>query len=296
MKKAIIIAIISLFTGRFTATAQVSISADGSPPDSSAMLDIQSTGKGVLIPRMTKAQRAAISSPATGLMVYQIDVTPGFYFYSGSAWSMMDDPCGRYIIRYGDLNYHTVRIGSQCWLKENLNIGILSNSQTDNGIIEKFCPGGSETYCTLYGGNYQWNEMMQYGTSQGAQGICPSGWHVPTDGEWVILAMSMDSYMGSCYSCFGLGTGETGFDAGKNMKSNLDYWPTPLSNGDLMGFSALPAGSDTYGGTGEYAYFWTSTTIYGSSAWFRSLADNINTVYRNSKQKTQAFSVRCIRD
>ena len=57
-------------------------------PDNSAQLDLSSTGKGLLIPRMNKVQRNAIASPATGLLVYQTDSTPGFYYYSGT-WALL---------------------------------------------------------------------------------------------------------------------------------------------------------------------------------------------------------------
>jgi trimeric autotransporter adhesin len=74
-------------------SAQVGINTDGSVPDNSAMLDVKSTTKGVLIPRMTLAQRIAIASPANGLMIYQTDNTPGFYYNSGiatiPAWVMV---------------------------------------------------------------------------------------------------------------------------------------------------------------------------------------------------------------
>ena len=62
----------------------VGISVDGSTPDNSAMLDIKSTSGGLLIPRMTKSQRDAISSPATSLIIYQTDNTPGFYYNAGT--------------------------------------------------------------------------------------------------------------------------------------------------------------------------------------------------------------------
>ena len=62
----------------------VGISVDGSTPDNSAMLDIKSTSSGLLIPRMTLAQRNAISSPAAGLLIYQTDNTPGFYYNAGT--------------------------------------------------------------------------------------------------------------------------------------------------------------------------------------------------------------------
>ena len=62
----------------------VGINTDGSTPDNSAMLDIKSTSGGLLIPRMTKSQRDAISSPATSLIIYQTDNTPGFYYNAGT--------------------------------------------------------------------------------------------------------------------------------------------------------------------------------------------------------------------
>ena len=69
------------------ASAQgVAFNASGAAADASAMVDVSSTSKGMLIPRMTNAQINAISSPATGLMVYQTDGTPGFYYYNGSSW------------------------------------------------------------------------------------------------------------------------------------------------------------------------------------------------------------------
>jgi hypothetical protein len=67
--------------------SQVGINGDGSSPNSSAMLDVKSTQGGILLPRMTNAQRNAISAPATGLMIYQTDLLSGFYYYNGTSWS-----------------------------------------------------------------------------------------------------------------------------------------------------------------------------------------------------------------
>jgi hypothetical protein len=72
----------------------VGVNTDGSSPDASSILDVKSTDKGILIPRMTAAQRGAIASPATGLMVYQTDATAGFYYYSGTAWVQAIGPAG----------------------------------------------------------------------------------------------------------------------------------------------------------------------------------------------------------
>ena len=77
---------ISLDLGAITPSS-ISVNESQTPADASAVLDVTSTDKGILIPRMTQAQRDAISSPAEGLMVYQTDGTAGFYYYNGTAWT-----------------------------------------------------------------------------------------------------------------------------------------------------------------------------------------------------------------
>ena len=73
------------------AISQVSINTNGTDPDGSAMLDVESTTSGMLVPRMTQTERNAINGGtfATGLLIYQTDNTPGFYYYDGSAWQMI---------------------------------------------------------------------------------------------------------------------------------------------------------------------------------------------------------------
>ena len=84
-KNNILIIIVIILNYNASLMAQVGINT--TTPDPSSMLDIQSTAKGLLIPRMTLVERNNISSPAQGLMVYQTDNTPGFYYYNGSTWS-----------------------------------------------------------------------------------------------------------------------------------------------------------------------------------------------------------------
>ncbi len=89
MKKFTLIILAILICSISYLQAQVAINTTGLPPDNSAMLDVASETSGVLIPRMTIVQRDAISSPATGLMIYQIDNTPGFYYFDGTLWKLI---------------------------------------------------------------------------------------------------------------------------------------------------------------------------------------------------------------
>jgi hypothetical protein len=97
-------------------TAQVAINTDGSLPDNSAMLDVKSTEKGMLFPRMTLAQRNAIASPAPGLTVFQTDNTPGYYFNSGTSgspiWSIVGSGSGWSITGNSGTNPTTNFIGT----------------------------------------------------------------------------------------------------------------------------------------------------------------------------------------
>ncbi|MEI7485624.1 MAG: PEGA domain-containing protein, partial [Ignavibacteriota bacterium] len=86
-------------------------------------------------------------------------------------------------ITYANKIYNIVKTGSQCWLKENLDIGMMIDGKQDavnNGKIEKYCYDNDPDNCAKYGGLYQWNEAMAYSTNPGSKGICPDGWHIPT--------------------------------------------------------------------------------------------------------------------
>ena len=87
--------------------------------------------------------------------------------------------CGDILVdERDDQIYNTVQIGSQCWMAENLNVGTMISgldAMYNNGVIEKYCYNNDPLNCNIYGGLYQWNEMMHYSTQQGIQGICPAG-------------------------------------------------------------------------------------------------------------------------
>lgn len=87
MKKVIVLLYLTFIISATSFAQNVAINTDGSQPNGSAILDVKSTTKGLLVPRMLATEKAAIASPANGLLIYQTDVTAGFYYYNGSAWT-----------------------------------------------------------------------------------------------------------------------------------------------------------------------------------------------------------------
>ena len=213
-------------------------------------------------------------------------------------------PCpGTPTITYEGQVYNTIQIFSQCWLKENLNIGTMipgTQEMSNNSLIEKYCYNNEEDSCTKYGGLYQWGEIMLYTSQQGVQGICPSGWHLPTDEEWKVLEGAVDSQYGIGGPEWDIDLLYRGFDAGLNLKS-MSGWTGSGSNGtDLFGFSGLPGSFRDIDGyfyyVGGYAVWWSSTEDIPTNAWYRTLTYEGPGVFRSNYLKEDGYSVRCLRD
>ena len=212
--------------------------------------------------------------------------------------------CGdQYIDARNSQTYNTVSIGTQCWLGENLNVGIRingTNSQTDNDTIEKYCYNDIEDNCNIYGGLYQWDEMMQYVETQdeGVQGICPDGWYLPTDNQWCGLLWSVNSGGVSCEAIGWIGT-----DAGGNLKeTGTTHWIAPNTGAtNSSGFTALPGGErDTIGSFSNLGY-WGScwSTKWGEwpdHRYYHGLFNNDQRVLHDFYPRDYGFSVRCLRD
>jgi uncharacterized protein (TIGR02145 family) len=207
--------------------------------------------------------------------------------------------CGNSLIDTRDGKFYlTVLIGTQCWMAENLNVGTKINStaggyqQTDNDTIEKYCYNNDVANCAIYGGLYEWTEAMQYLTTEGAQGICPNGWHIPTDGEWTILTNFLGGESVAGGKMKSTGTIEAG--------TGLWYSPNTGATNE-SGFTGLPAGfrhfSNGYFGTlGFYGRFWSSSQYLMYYAWYRSLDYSYANVTRSYYSKVYGFSVRCLKD
>jgi len=296
----------------YTAQGAVAVFDFPTTPEESAILDVSSDSKGMLIPRMTNEQIAAISDPADGLQVYNTTAGRIYIFVAqdncwrevsygtGAIYFQTFETCGDVLTDTRDGQaYSTIDINGQCWMAENLNYGTMISTgsyQNNNGTPEKYCLNNSTAYCDNLGGLYQWNEMMNYTSTAGGQGICPDGWHVPTDTEWYTLENFVDPTINNPNA-----TGWRGNTAGKKLKSSVSggssyNWASGNTGTNESGFTALPSGyrnsSGYSSGTTQLGTFWTSNYAIDREMYY-----GYNSVYRNtSANTTMGFGVRCLKD
>jgi len=220
-------------------------------------------------------------------------MTPGGIIFGSSELGGEETPvwtCGDDFIDTRDGNvYPTVQIGTQCWFVKNMNYDNGCSSVVwVNGSDEGWCGcyNNDNNNCDTYGLLYQWSVVMNGNTTEGSQGICPVGWHIPTDNQQYIL----ESYLstGTCDSSRTLWDCDP---AGAKLKT--DTWGGDNSSG----FTALPGGyrySLGYQGLNSNFTFWTSS-FNGSGAWHRNLISSLSSVYRTYSFDA-AYFVRCLKD
>ena len=303
-----------LYLLSFQGISQVAVNTSGETADSSAILDIKSKEKGLLIPRMTTNEISFIQNPANGLIIYNTDEECLYIYVEGTGkWKevaldtgeITPFSCGDSFLDDRDnKEYATVKIGTQCWMQEPLDVGVKINhtqDPSDNDTIEKYCVGNNTSNCDTYGALYQWSEMMLYGATEGSQGICPSGWHIPSDEDWKKLEGFVDTQYGVGDPEWDL-TGWRGLDAGGNLKeSGTTHWVSPNTGAtNSSGFTALPVGLRYSDGSGfaplGYGVLsWTSTPD-GANAYGRDINWEKATIKRGSYSTQNGFSVRCLKN
>ena len=207
--------------------------------------------------------------------------------------------------------YVTVIIGDQEWMAENLRV----TRDANGNDITRYCYYSDETNCELYGGLYTWHTVMNGQSSSrsnpsGVQGICPTGWHVPSDAEGTELVNYVVSQGFPNESTDPNGAGnalKSCRQVGSPLGGDCDTSEHPRWNSDgthsgfdEFGFSALPGGilhtNGSYLFLGTLGYWWSSTENSSPYAWYL-IINNINSiVYRYYSHKTGSFSLRCVRD
>jgi len=208
-------------------------------------------------------------------------------------------------VQCGGQYYRTVKIGSQTWMAENLNytvpgpstgIGYSNASYANNNSA---CYNNSSSYCEDYGRLYDWATAMALPSSCNYnscasqvqtthRGICPSGWHIPSDADWDVL---MTAVGGSS-------------TAGKHLKAqsgwnNCSHSGSYYVCNDTYGFSALPGGigyGTSFDDAGDNGYWWSSSEYDSNYAYGRYMSYGVDGARWLSYSKTRLFSVRCLKD
>jgi uncharacterized protein (TIGR02145 family) len=169
-----------------------------------------------------------------------------------------------------------VLIGTQCWMAENLNFGTTRATgiiQRDNCVAEKYCYDNISANCLTSGALYQWDEIMQYTEIPGKQGMCPPGWHLPSETEWNLL-----------FSNF----------------INNGFAGSALKTGGYSGFNALLSGVDFFNKHPDFITFATLFWSCNSDGPFKAWAHGMNfynpSVSFYPSARTNAFQVRCVKD
>lgn len=257
-------------------------------PNPSAQLDVSSTSKGFLPPRLTISQRDAIINPAIGLVVYCTDCDE-LEVYNGTTWKNMTGNAACVMP-----SLPSITICKQKWMSKNLDVDhyrdgspipqITDPSEWTNLKTGAWCwyNNDSATYAQTYGRLYNWYAVND------DRGLAPAGWHVPTFDEWNTLDVT----------CLGGGS----YVGGKLKATNL--WASPNTGAtNSSGFSGIPGGilSVTGGfyGIGMIGFWWTATkwnNMEDTNSWYYYLEYNSATLRYEELQREYGFSVRCVAD
>ena len=231
-------------------------------------------------------------------------------------------PCSSTVTDYDGNTYNTIQIGNQCWMKENLKVIHYAdgtplvdgtgaeNTQYDTITKYYFNYDDNESYVETYGRLYNWMASVNGYASEidlnpsQIQGVCPAGWHMPSDSEWKELEM----YLGMSYEEAKDREWRGTIEGGMLKESGTAHWESPnIAATNESGFSALSAGhrnlTGNYISLGKKGSFWTSTNHIAinntQNPAFRLLHNNYSRTYRYRGfhgYLTYARSVRCVKN
>jgi len=253
-------------------------------PAASAQLDVNSTTKGLLPPRMTTAQRNAIASPAAGLIIFNTS-TNSLEIRNNSAWAALSTPASTAVF------LPTIIIGTQQWMSKNLDVAFYRNGDPIPQVTDPTAWAGLTTgaWCfynndplqgNKYGKLYNWYAVND------PRGLAPQGWHVPSDAEWTTLATTLGGELVA---------------GGKMKEAGTINWTTPNTGADnSSGFAGLPGGyrndAGAFGAVRVGGRWWSATEVSTAAAWSRILHYTNGNILTFGTSGHFGLSVRCIRD
>ncbi|TVR82203.1 MAG: hypothetical protein EA412_01945 [Chitinophagaceae bacterium] len=278
----------------------------------SAVFELETSDKGVLMPRLSTIQRDNdISTPIpAGLLIFNTD-SVCLEVFDGSVWinlcnvsTLPANACTGVVPPSLDGHtYSIVPIGNQCWFAEDLRTSIFNNGTSipfvefdGNWFVSTpaysiYYDGANSTYDDSYGFLYN-----HYAVREGT--LCPLGWKVPDDEDWKMLAGEVDqtyNYGDAEWN----GWGNVGDDAGQKLKSTTG-WIAGMNGTDDYGFNGKPGGQRStispYGSEhfGDRSYYWTSVGNVSAILW--RLNANSNQFWRDAMNPSRGNSIRCIKE
>lgn len=278
--------LVKLFLCAFLIIATVSLQAQVGigtvTPEASSQLDVSSTTKGLLPPRMTTTQRDAISSPASGLVIFNT-TTNSLELKNSAGWISLSASF---------VALPTIVIGTQQWMRENLDVLTYRNGDIIPQVTDvnawvvlttgAWCYYNNDvTNGAIYGKLYNWYAVND------SRGLAPTGWHVPNNAEWTTLSTTLGGDAGS---------------GGKMKTTGTSLWGSPNGGAtNESGFAGLPGGyryggNGTFTNVGNFGFWWSSTAYDTYFAMSRNLFYYYGSTYSYSSDKDSGFSVRCLRD
>ena len=217
--------------------------------------------------------------------------------------------------------YNIVEIGTQCWMAQNLNYGIYEDLPASGNQPSgyKYCQnysGVNDSSCPI-GGLYEWDNLMKGAFSCNGdstcpacmnpiQGLCPTGWHIPSLDEWTLLERSLCT-SGTCATDFSYSKPKcwVGTDEGSKLKEDgTSHFQstnncTPPGSCNSTGFTALPGGNSinsNFINVGLSGWWQSSTEVDASRVYYHTLGRAYSTICTGSHSKTIGDAVRCIKD
>ncbi len=251
-------------------------------------------GNSVIVPGISAANPQVQSNGGLGAQVLAGNTTCANQFISVTGCG------GQTNLTYDGRTYDLVEIGGQCWFADNLATDQYRNGDPiptglDNTAWSTTTNGAFAIYNNDPANDLTYGKLYNWYTTVDSRGLCPTGWHVPTDCEWMYLESSLGMSVTDQETVGWRGTTEGGA-----LKATTN-WNTPNTGAsNSSGFTAFPGGSRSYIGSydaiGNYGNWWSSTEDDSVNAWSRILGYASSVVARYNLDMQNGFSVRCVRD